>query len=163
MKSSRSYIREQVIVNSLVNFLIALLLGWVSLNGQEKIPMWAPSHSRFDVNMGGNILLGTFLLGVILSLIITAVTKRNLRRNQVKAQSATGLIAHLPKAGFKRSLLMGLVAMLTIGIANVALLTLLEIDQLHVWDFILYHSVYMAVLAGIISVPATKSALVQDS
>jgi len=70
-----------------------------------------------------------------------------------------GLAERLPKAGFSRSLVVGLIAMLTVGVATVAMLVLFGVNQLPVWDYILYHSFYMAVLAGIVSVPATKSAL----
>lgn len=54
MKSTGSYIKEQVVVNIIINFFIALFAGCLTMSSLQNVPMWAPTDAPLDPNMGGD-------------------------------------------------------------------------------------------------------------
>lgn len=162
MKSSRQFLSEQVVVSVVFNILLAFLLSWLSLRHQLYIPLEAPPDDFFAPSMGGDLLVGSFLLGLILTLVLTYVTRLNLRKKAVEPQPAEGWSVKLPKNSFLRSLVIGLVATFTIGLALTILLGVLGIGQMKVWAYIPLHALYVGALAWVVTVPVVRRALADN-
>ncbi len=159
MKSSREFIVEQVVVSVVFNFGLAILLSWLALRHQEFIPLAAPAEAQFDPSMGGDFLVGSFLLGMILTWVLTFVTRSNLRKSKVEALQATGWAAKLPKNAFLRSLVIALFASVVIGLPTTVIVGVLGFTQMQVWPYIALHAIYVGILARIVTVPVVKRAL----
>ena len=161
MRSTRAYFIEQVVINIIINFLLAYYGGRATMAKLDSIPLWAPETAPFDPNMGGEILVGSFLLGLILTAVLTAITRHKLRKETIDVSSyaVTGLVARLPAGLLKRSLVVGLVTMLSAGLAVVLVMLALGINQADAWSYHLAHSVYMATLGGVVAYFAVRRAL----
>lgn len=159
MKTSRRFITEQVIANVVINFFIAYYLDKHVLEHIENIPMFAPSHAPFAPNMAGNILVGSFILSMLVTLIVTPITRYHLRKQHLSPQEAIGIITRLPEKLFKRSMVMGLAGMFTLGLISVLALFLMEISQAPASSYVMAHAVYAALLAAIVAFFVTKRAL----
>jgi hypothetical protein len=162
MKSSRQFLIEQLTVNSALNFLIAILLGWNTLAGHQFIPLAAPEDALFDPNMASELVVGSFLLGVILTPIVTAITRAGLRKGSLQVNPVSGLIAKLPHNSFFRSLAVALLASLVFGVTSVVILAVVGVTQLPIWTYIVAHAVYMALLALVVTWVAVKRALAEE-
>jgi hypothetical protein len=159
MKSSREFIVEQVVVSVVFNFGLAILLSWLALRHQKYIPLSAPADAQFDPSMGGDFLVGSFLLGMILTWVLTFVTRSNLRKNKVEGLQTTGWTAKLPKNAFLRSLMVAIFASVVIGLPTTVIVGVLGFTQMQVWPYIALHAVYVGILARIVTVPVVKRAL----
>jgi len=87
MKNPSVYIRNQVIANVLVNFFIAYYLSKHTLEKLSYIPFEAPAHDPFHPNMAGDLLVGTFIMGLVLTLVITMLTRMQLNTGNIDAGS----------------------------------------------------------------------------
>lgn len=162
MKSSRQFLIEQLTVNSTLNFLLAILLGWNALAGHQVIPLAAPEGALFDPNMAGELVVGSFLLGLILTPIVTAITRAGLRKGSLQVNPVSGLIAKLPHNSFFRSLAVALLASLLFGVPSVVILGVFGVTQLTIWSYIVAHAAYMALLALVVTWVAVKRALAEE-
>ena len=161
MKTPRQYLIEQVVANIILNFGIAYYLGSNSMGELETVPLIAPQDSPFDPNMAGDIMVGSFILGVILTLIVSWITRAKLRKGGVEAMAVAdmGMIGKLPRNSFLRALTIGAVAMFTLGLLVVLLMAVLGISQLPSLTYIVFHAVYVAAVAAFVAFAAAKRAL----
>jgi hypothetical protein len=159
MKTTRQFVIEQVVVSVVFNFLLAFLLSWLSLRHQATIPLSAPADAMFAPSMGGDLLVGSFILGVILTLVLTKVTRINLRKKTVESQVPVGWSAKLPNNSLLRSLLIGLILTCTLGLVFTILLGALGILHMKIWYYIPLHAFYVGFLAWAVTVPVVKRAL----
>lgn len=162
MKTSREFIVEQVVVSVAFNFVIAIVLSWLALRHQAYIPLEAPADAQFDPSMGGDFLVGSFILGMILTWILTFVTRLNLKKEKVARLEAIGWAAKLPKNAFLLSLVVALVASVVVGLPTTVIVAVLGFTQMKVWPYIIFHAFYVAILARFITVPVVKRALAVD-
>ena len=144
---------------TILNVLIATFLSWLSLRHQEVVPLQAPTEAMFDPSMGGDLLVGSFLLGMILTLVLTFVTRLNLKKKQVESLVLSGWFSKIPKNVFLRSLLVGLFLTLTMGLAVTVALGALDIVQMPVWTYIALHAIYVGALAWFVTALVVKRAL----
>lgn len=161
MKTSRQYVIEQIVANIIINFGIAYYLGSNAMGELATVPLIAPQDAPLDPNMAGDIMVGSLIMGVILTLILTWLTRAKLRKGGVEAMVVEdmGIIGKLPRNSFLRALTVGLVAMFTLGLVVVLLMALLGISQLPSMTYIVFHAFYVAVLAGVIAWATSKRAL----
>ena len=89
--------------------------------------------------------MGSFLLGLILTLIATAITRSNIRKEHIDLSeySLDGWVSWLPDSMGKRALFLGLLVMFVVGLMAVLLLIALGVEQSEPWTYIVAHSVYM--------------------
>jgi len=161
VKSSRHYIIEQVVVNFVLNFGIAYYLGRTTLAHQESIPLWGNNTAPLDPNMAGDILIGSLIMSFLITLILTAITRHHLSKQNIDTKNVVSInwVNRLPESKFKRSLIVGFLAMFTIGLASVLLLFALNITSLDSGCYTILHSCYAGILAGFIAYIATLRAL----
>ncbi len=161
MKSPRAYLLEQVVVNLVINFIVAYYISKVTLSALQLIPMQAPTDNPLHPNIGGDLLVGSFIAGLIITLILTAITRFNLRKNKVDTSQFTlnSWIKLLPHSVFKRGLIMGLFAALLVAMPLVVILNILGIEQAATSDYIILHGIYAALLGGGLTYVASKRAL----
>ena len=161
MKSSRNYIIEQVVVNFVLNFGIAYYLGKTTLAHQDTIPLWADKAAPLDPNMAGDILIGSLIMSFLITLILTAITRHHLSKQHIDTKDVvlSKWVKRLPGSLFKRSLVMGFLAMFSIGLGSVLIVFALNITSLDSDCYTILHSCYAGLLAGLIAYIATKRAL----
>ena len=152
---------EQVVVNFVLNFGIAYYLGKTTLAHQETIPLWADKAAPLDPNMAGDILVGSLILSFLITLILTAITRHHLSKQHIDTKDVvlSKWVKRLPDSLLKRSLIMGFMAMLTVGLASVLVLFGLNITAVDSNCYTISHSFYAAFLAGFVAYIASKRAL----
>jgi hypothetical protein len=161
MKSVRHTIVEQVLVSCILNFLIAYGISSLTLAKISMIPMHAPSNNMLAPNMAGDILVGTFLLGLLLTLILTSVVRMQHKSKPIDFTdfNLSNFSELLPKALFKRSIIVGLASVICAALPLVIALSALSIQQMASSDYILYHAIYVACVATIMAYFVTKRAI----
>ena len=161
MKSIRSTLIENVVGNIILNFFIAYGLSSLTLASMTSIPMKAPTDNILAPNMGGDILVGTFITGLILTLILTKIVRLSMKSNPVDVSSIStfGWSARLPESIFKRGLMVGIIAALAIAMPVLIIMDMLAIQQASTASYILYHAIYVALLTGFMAYFVTKRAI----
>ncbi len=161
MKTIRSTLIENVIGNITLNFFIAYGLSSLTLGSMSSIPMKAPEGDMLAPNMGGDILVGTFITGVILTFILTNIVRRSMKSNPIDASSisSSDWSARLPESMFKRGLMVGIVSAMFIAMPVLIIMDILAIQQASIASYILYHAIYVALLTGVMAYFVTNRAL----
>ena len=189
MKNPSVYIRNQVIANVLVNFFIAYYLSKHALEKLSYIPFEAPAHDPFHPNMAGDLLVGTFIMGVVLTLVITILTRMQLNtgnidvgsimRNSTATATATAgkikavttnktivkedvWIERLPTHLFLRALVIGFMASLLMAFPVVAILDTLKIHALSANTYVFVHAIYCSLASAVLTVVVCKRAMLDS-
>jgi hypothetical protein len=161
MKSSRAYLTEQVVANIIINFVIAYYIAKATLAALAVIPMQAPQDDPLAPNMAGDLLVGSFIAGLLITLIISKITHWQLAHNKIDNSQVqlNNYLKLLPQSTFKRALFMGLFAALLLAMPVVILLSVLGITQVNSSDYIVIHAVYAALIGGLLAYIVSKRAL----
>jgi len=161
MKSVRSTLTENIVGNIIINFFIAYGLSSLTLASMDSIPMKAPTDNMLAPNMGGDILVGTFITGIILTLILTKIVRLGMKSKpiDVSSLSSVGWSARLPEPIFKRGLMVGAVSAMVIAMPVLIVMDVLAIQQASTSNYILYHAIYVALLTGLMAYFVTKRAI----
>jgi len=164
MKSFNAFLTEQVIVNIIINFIIAYYLSSTTLSALSHIPLLAPSDNLLMPNISGDLFVGTFLMGLIITLITAAITrsKRKKSAHDLGLFVAPKFIKKLPESLFMRGIMIGILPAVTIALPIIIVLTVLDIHQLQSSDYIVYHAVYAAIMAGFISYSSVSRTLAEN-
>jgi len=162
MKSPRAYLAEQVIVNIIINFTIAYFIAKASLAALQFIPMQAPQGSPLAPNMAGDLLVGSFITGLVITIILSKITHWQLRHEKIDNSTfeLQGWIKLLPASTFKRGLLLGLFATLVLAFPSIIILSALGIQQAASSDYIVLHAIYAGIMGGGLAYIVSKRALV---
>ncbi len=161
MKTIRSTLIENIVGNIILNFFIAYGLSSLLLASMSVIPMNAPVDDMFAANMGGDILVGTFITGVLLTFILTNIVRLQHKSKPINITQlpTSGWSARLPESIFKRSLMVGIVSAMLIAMPVLIILDMLAIQQASTANYILYHGIYVALLTGLMAYFVTKRAI----
>jgi hypothetical protein len=162
VKTAQRYIAEQIVINIVVNILMALLIGWSMMGHLDTVPMQLSSDALFDPSMAGDILVGSFLLGFILTLIVTTLTRNALSKAYIEGTTLVGWSAKLPQPLFKRALMLGVLSMVTAGLTLVLTMLMLGLDQMKTLEYVIFHALYMGVLAAPVTYFVVKRALTDN-
>ena len=164
MKSFNAFLTEQVIVNVIINFAIAYYLSSATLSALSHIPLLAPSDHLLMPNISGDLFVGTFLMGLIITLITAPITraKRKKSSHNLGQFVAPTFIKKLPESLFMRGVVIGIVPAVVIALPIVMILTALDINQLQSSDYIIYHALYAATMAGFISYATVSRNLAEN-
>ena len=164
MKSPKAYLAEQVVVNIIINFIVAYYIAKASFAALTYIPMQAPQGSPLAPNMAGDLLVGSFLAGLIITLLLSKITHWNLRASKVDTSQfeLSSWIKLLPQSTWLRSLIMGLLAALLLAMPVVIVMSVLGVTQVLAADYIVVHAFYAAVIGGGLAYVASKRALVDS-
>ncbi len=162
MKSVNHTIIEQVIVNCVINFIIAYGIASFTLSKITTIPMHAPSDNMLAPNMMGDILVGTFLLGLILTFILSRVVHMKNKSSPIDFTDfdLSNFSQWLPRSLLQRSLMVALVSVVCAAIPLVIALNVLSIEQMSSSDYILYHAIYVTLVAAVMAYAVTRRAIV---
>jgi len=164
MKSFNAFLAEQVIVNVIINFIIAYYLSSATLSALTHIPLLAPSEHLLMPNISGDLFVGTFLMGLIITLITAPITraKRKKSSHNLGLFVAPTFIKKLPESLFMRGIVIGIVPVIIVVLPIVMILTVLDIQQLQSSDYIIYHALYAATMAGFISYASVSRTLAEN-
>lgn len=162
MKSPRAYLVEQVIANIIINFTIAYFIAKATLAALAFIPLQAPQGAPLAPNIAGDLLVGSFLTGLIITLILSKLTQWQLHHEKIDNSHVEleGWIKLLPNSIFKRALLMGLFATLVLAFPSIIILSILGVQQVASQDYIVLHAVYAGIMGGGLAYIASKRALI---
>jgi len=155
MSTSRRYITQQVIVNALVNFFLALLISWGLMGSLEEIPIWFSTENFLDPSVIGDIVVGSFLLGLIFTVIVTQFIRADLKKGKVNDLSRSDLQKWIPQTLFARALVFGVLCML-VGSSMAGVILALDIDSVRTADYIVLHAIYIGALVCPLTVAVVK-------
>ncbi len=153
MKTVRTALIEHIAVNIILNFFIAYGLTSLTLEKLTTIPMKAPVDDAFAPNMGGDILVGTFITGVILTLVFSFVVRlqHKIKPMDISNINASSWGARLPNLLFFRALAVGFMSALVVAMPVLIMMDVLSIKVATSANYIFYHALYVALLSGLIT------------
>lgn len=159
MKNTDSYLINQIIVNAILNFCIAYFIPKHALKALNYIPFKAPENDPFHPNMAGDLLVGTFIMGVVLTFILTCITRfKSFPAKANNLEISPYWLAYLPAQLIIRALFIGLLASLFLAFPVVAIMDMLSIMSLSVETYIIGHAVYCTLASIILTIIVCKRA-----
>jgi hypothetical protein len=131
------------IVNALVNGAIA----WAVYRGLAALPLWG------DKSIGGDALVTSFLLPLIICLIVTPLIRAMAKQGKAPAFDGAlgGWLRIFQRSLFLRSLVFGVASTVVLGGIAVALLTVFGVQSLDFNAFIVWKTLYAGALAAIVT------------
>lgn len=165
MGSYQAILKQQVISNIVINFLIAYFLSTATLAAITTIPLQAPQDNIMAPNMAGDLMVGSFIMGVILTTVLTLIMRLQLRNKTIAVPEhvALSIIAKLPNNLVARGTVVGFLSMCLVGVPAAILLAVFGIMQASTQDYIFYHGIYAAVLGGGMSYVVAKRVMLEGS
>ena len=164
MKSAASFIRNQVIANIIINFTLAYYLSKHALEGMSVIPYEAPVNDMFHPNMAGDLLVGTFIMGVVLTFVMTALTRLQTNNGAINLDNIKqpSKITFLPNPLLFRALVVGFLAAMVLAFPVAAILDVLKVHSMPSGSYILYHAVYCAAASALVCIVVCQRALIDS-
>jgi len=156
MDSYSALLKKQVVGNIVLNYFIAYYLSAHTLAVIKTIPLQAPQENVMAPNMAGDLMVGSFIMGVILTSILTLIVRKQLNAFEAPDSVLPSAIVKLPQNLFARAIVMGLFGMFLVGMPVAIALGLLGVQQVSTQDYIFYHAIYCALLAGLMSYMVVK-------
>ena len=148
--SLRKYIVvDQMIVAAAVNFIVNGLISWATFRQFEYLSVWNSNPVYLD------ILLTALLLPLLSCLINSRLIERKIKGGNLQL----GTSPRIPKIGghtmsiFRRSIVLGLLTLFTVGAATLMLLEFIFPKGMGVIDYVLFKSLWSSVLALFLAYP----------
>lgn len=153
MKSHQSYTFEQVAANFLINFSIAYGLSTLKLSDLTSIPFTAPSDDPFHPNIAGELIVGTIITGLAVTLIVTFITRLLIKAKRLNLSNVktSPFVQLLPTGLFKRGLTLGSLAAIFAALPLCITMYLLNIHSVPVKNYLIWHSWYVALLGSVLA------------
>lgn len=153
MKPSRVYLKEQVIANLILNYIISYGLSSLTLSKLVVIPLTAPVDDPFHPNMAGDLIVGTVITGLAVTLIVGIITGLLIKKGKLSTSGiqSSWMIDKLPNSLFTRGLFIGVIASVTFAIPVSISLHYLGVAEFNVSTYIAWHSVYCGFIGAGIS------------
>jgi len=144
-KPLAQYLREQVVVAAVINLLLNGGLAWLLYRHLPMVPL------KGAQSVTGDLLVMTFLIPLLISLIVTPLVRLDAARGRVARApipgSALGLLRRLPTNSLLLGLLLGLAALVVIGGLSLGILNLSGLDGLSFPAFALLKAGVAALVA----------------
>jgi hypothetical protein len=150
VKSYRSYLFEQCIANFIINFALTYVFGALALSNVTDIPLFAPQHDPFHPNIAGDLIVGTVITGLAVTLIVTFITRTLFKFKKIElieTQIPT-LLKSLPQSLVWRGLAIGGGASFLVALPITIALYLLGITNVPASDYLLWHGLYVALIGS---------------
>lgn len=143
----RYILLKQLLLPAFINLTLNGLICWLVLKNTSVITFWGKS------SIGIDLLITAFLIPFITSLINSYVIAEqvvngklepmNMRSNQV-----TGWLL---RPTYLKSTFLGLICIAFAGLPTIIVLQMIWNDPISLWNYVLFKSLWAAVLAAIVS------------
>jgi len=145
----RRLLQAQALGGLVLNIPLNGAAAWLGFPPVVRLPLWAKANCvAFDT-------LGTsFFLPLVTCLVLTLLQRRSLRAgalDPLPRASLPALVRFWPQNVVGRGALVGLLSMLTVGAATLALLTAAGVEGMSRGENTLYKAVYTAMLGAIVT------------
>ncbi|MEO7327334.1 MAG: hypothetical protein ABI193_02065 [Minicystis sp.] len=145
----RRLLQAQALGGLVLNIPLNGAAAWLGFPPVDRLPLWAKANCvAFDT-------LGTsFFLPLITCLVLTLLQRRSLRVGALEPlprASLPGFLRFWPQNVVGRGALVGLLSMLTVGTATLALLTAAGVESMSRGENVLYKAIYTALLGMIVT------------
>lgn len=150
----RRYLIEQAIAGFVINAVLNAGIAWLVFHSFETVPLWGEQSI-----MGDTIATG-FLLPFLVCLVLTPLTRGQIRSGKLPADDVTrALVSRLPKGLFVRSLVVGAVGLPIAALPVFAILSGLGVTEIASAPFIGIKALIAGLLAALVSPPIALRAL----
>lgn len=143
-----------LLVTALVNLAINALVAWISVLGQEEVPLWTRPLS--ETSLLGDTLGTIFMLPLITCLILTTVVRRERREGSLTPLRGEHpylrRLAALPKSRLQRGLAFGALAFALLALPAALVLVAIDLGDLSRGEFVLFKAGF-AILLGVLVTP----------
>ncbi len=148
------YIRNESLVNSVVNSAISALFVWIAFRGMARVPLWGAQGLVAD------LVPTCVAIAIFSTMILTLLTRARMKRGVVAPlQERRGLAAWLPRNVLLRTLVMAVtVAVIFVPISTLGLM-LADADGVSYGRVMVFKIIYGFVLSLLISRPLLLRAL----
>jgi hypothetical protein len=148
------YVRQQALLNLVVNFVLNGAIAWWLLHEQEQISAWG------DHAYGSDLLITGFLLSSILAVIVLKIHHRKRDGGLLPTEpSDSPWLNRLPHNPWTAALVLGVLGTLIAAPMLIALLQLTGFETLAPLPYALIKGVWAGVWAAILVILCIRSAL----
>lgn len=154
-------IGEQGIGCAIINFIFGGAGAYFLARSLPAVPMWGSKPG--DTSISGDILGTALILTFLVSVIITAVTRKKIKDGQLLPiswrRSSHSLLRLLPANNMLRGLLLGVVFMVILAPIAIFALSVFNVNQMSLWPYITFKASFSAVNAALIGPLAALCAM----
>lgn len=155
----RFLIVDEVIVSTIVNFLLNAGIAWFLFHSARSVPFWGSSGIAAD--MLGTAFLMPLLTSVIAMWLVPWQVKRGVLPKIPEAHLRSSMWRRRP--GYQRGALLGLVAMVVVAVPLIALFARVGPPQLPRTHFIWFKASFAAFVGALVTPLLGWWALVEAS
>jgi hypothetical protein len=167
MKSSKAFMIEQLFFNSVISAGITFYLGRHTLAGIANIPLQAPTDAPFAPNMAGDLIVGTFITAVIVTLIVSLLTRFSIKKQSISMSSSFAAsprwLAKLPQNIVLSALSIAGLASLTLGVMSVLLLVVLGVSEMDAELYNYLHAIYVGFAVIVVAYAAVTKVFLSET
>jgi hypothetical protein len=138
---------KQALVPALVNLVLNGLISWLVLRNVASITLWGKPSIALD------LLLTAFLIPFITCFINSYTIAKSVRSGKVEKLDAPlryFTLWHLTPI-YARSFLLGLIALVCVGVPTVLLLETLWVEPISLWQFVIFKALWAGTLAAVVT------------
>ena len=154
-RQRRYLLLEQGVGAGIVNFVLNAAIAWLMFRAATTVPMWGQQ------SVGGDTIATAFLLPFLTTLIVSRIVRGHVRRGHVTAFAWHGsrLGDWMPAGLGRRGAVLGLLAVVTVGVPATALLAGMGVVEMSVGGFVAFKALFGAALATIVTPLIARAAL----
>jgi hypothetical protein len=142
-------IRDHIVGAAVLNLILNAVIGWAVFRSLTTVPFWGPQSVATD------IIATAFILPFVSCVVISAVTRSQVRRHKLPAPtwpaSRYPLLARLPKSTLLRGAVLGVVASVAVGVPVVLTVHAFEVTEMGLGYFVAFKAIFGATLAAGVS------------
>lgn len=142
---TKRLIIQQTIIPALINLVLNGLISWQVLKNVESITFWGKPSIAID------ILLTAFLIPFITCFINSYSIAKGVQSGKIEQldTSINYLTNRYVKPIYLRSILLGVVALICVGLPTILLLETTWAEPISLWQFVTFKALWAAVLAAL--------------
>jgi hypothetical protein len=143
----RFLVVEEVMISTVVNFLLNAGIAWYLFRAKASVPMWGAS------SIGADTLVTAFVLPVLTAIIASFIVGRAVANGKLLPipYEAIGASRWLGWRGWQRGVILGVASMAVVAAPLVLALTLAGLRALTPWHFVWFKGSFAAGLGAIVT------------
>lgn len=145
----RNNLRIETVLSVVFNTIISGAFAWGMFHGEDIVPLWGSRGIAVD------LVPTVFMITLVLTIVLTKITRRRLRRGKLPAPSWNRtdlpLVGWLPENVLLRALALAAVLTLVLVPLSVLILAQLGVEQMGFGVFFVFKLAYGALFALIVT------------
>ncbi|WP_286272881.1 hypothetical protein [Thalassotalea hakodatensis] len=151
MAQNIHYIKKQTTIQLIANFIIGGVIAYFMTKELPQVNLWLDTNNIAQTNIAVDLIMGSFFMALILSLVYSMLTKSAKNKGEFSLQTSHKLLAKLPNNFLKRALFVGGLFLFSFGFFAIAMFSLMGIEGLSPTAFVFLKAVLSGIEAALVT------------